>query len=557
MCAYIAAVVLCVCVLYVLGTWVRLQLRWRRWLRSVPGPPRTSFWYGNLYELLKRDIVPVFLEWTAQYGRVVRVWGTFGEPRLLVSDPVTMDYIFRRRAYAYPKVRVVRRMLGGIMGQGMLVAEGDAHRRQKGAIQPGFSVRSVRKLTPVFQQCAHALQTHLASLVQDNGALVDVYKLMGCTALDALGLAAFHIEFGSLAQVESAHDGRTRATHPLTAAFERAMDVATHNSVTRNLFDALSMIFPVLEQLPIGIESRTFREAAQVLFDVAAQIVQEAKTSVLGEAEMYRTHTAAERPDLLAAMLRANANAQRPHYKKRSVLDKAVLSDAELAAQLSTLIFAGHETTATQTTWLLHMLAEHPAAQDRLRAELRTAYKHNELQSLGADRPEEPCATLPMDVLEALPYLDWCIRESLRLQSAIHTTSRTASEPDVLPCSDGRRVLIDKDTVIMVPLAAISRDPQLWGSDAHVFRPERWADPMPGSSTFASYGGVSFLLGPRACIGRHFAIAEMKVFVSTLINTFQFSTDGRRTLVKRWIVSRPYDVRTRQDACLLRVRRAP
>ncbi|WFD42075.1 hypothetical protein MPSI1_000713 [Malassezia psittaci] len=431
-----------------------------------------------MYELIRRDVVPVFLEWTARYGSVVRIWGTFGEPRLLLTDPVGMDYILRKRAYAYPKVRIVRRMLGKVMGFGLLAAEGEAHRRQKRAIQPGFSNRSIHKLTPIFQRHAHLLYEHLLDLIkeQSDDALVDIYRLMGSAALDAIGSAAFHIEFNSLAQAKARSDGRVLSTHPLMVAFERTLDIATANSMARNLFDAITMVFPRLEKLPIGVESAQFRETAQVLTRVASQLVQEAKDSVLGPAsKLYHAQTEEERPDLLAALLRANANAKRPNDQKSSVLDKTELSDNELTAQLSTFLFAGHETTATQMTWLIWALAQHQHFQVKLREEIRALRRRLKLQQQSRSGALDEYRDLTMEELDSLPYLDACIRESLRLHGAIHTTSRMATEKDVVPCSDGRRVLIEKDTVVMIPLAAISQDPALWGKDASTFNPERCA----------------------------------------------------------------------------------
>ncbi|WFC97991.1 hypothetical protein MYAM1_000712 [Malassezia yamatoensis] len=428
-----------------------------------------------MYELIRRDVVPVFLKWTASYGSAVRIWGTFGEPRLLLTDPVGLDYILRKRAYAYPKVRIVRRMLGKVMGFGLLAAEGETHKRQKRAIQPGFSNRSIHKLTPIFQRHAHLLYEHLLDLnkEQSDDALVDIYRLMGSAALDAIGSAAFHIEFNSLARAKARSDGRVLSTHPLMVAFERTLDIATANSMARNLFDALTMIFPGLEKLPIGVESAQFRKTAQVLTHVASQLVQEAKDSVLGPAsKLYHKQTEDERPDLLAALLRANANARRPNHQKNSVLDKAELSDNELTAQLSTFLFAGHETTATQMTWLIWALAQNQHIQVKLREEIRALRKHLKLQQHSRSGALDEYRDLTLEELDSLPYLDACVRESLRLHGVVHTTSRMATERDVIPCSDGRRILIEKDTVVMLPLAAISQNPDLWGKDAGTFNPE-------------------------------------------------------------------------------------
>ena len=79
----VVAIAFGACFLHTFSVALWHQLRWRTWLRNVPGPPRSSFWYGNMYELIERDIVPVFLKWTAKYGRVVRIWGTFGVSALL------------------------------------------------------------------------------------------------------------------------------------------------------------------------------------------------------------------------------------------------------------------------------------------------------------------------------------------------------------------------------------------------------------------------------------------------------------------------------------------
>lgn len=67
----------------------------------------------------------------------------------------------------------------------------------------------------------------------------------------------------------------------------------------------------------------------------------------------------------------------------------------------STLIFAAHDTTSSALSRILHLLALHPEAQDRLRAEVTAA------RADGGD--------LSYEQLEALPFLDATVRETLRL----------------------------------------------------------------------------------------------------------------------------------------------
>ncbi len=56
----------------------------------------------------------------------------------------------------------------------------------------------------------------------------------------------------------------------------------------------------------------------------------------------------------------------------RSADPKARLDDSELMAQMFTLTFAGHETTATTLTFLFYELSRHPVYQERMREEIGT-----------------------------------------------------------------------------------------------------------------------------------------------------------------------------------------
>ena len=83
--------------------------------------------------------------------------------------------------------------------------------------------------------------------------------------------------------------------------------------------------------------------------------------------------------------------------------------------EIATVLAAGHETTAAGLAWLLYALATHPEVQTKLRNEL-----------LAADKED----------LNALPYLDQVIRESLRVYPPVELTSRQPWGHEVLPLSE-------------------------------------------------------------------------------------------------------------------------
>ena len=80
----------------------------------------------------------------------------------------------------------------------------------------------------------------------------------------------------------------------------------------------------------------------------------------------------------------------------------------------------GHETTSTATTWALFALTQSPKVQDKLR---------KELLAVGTDNPT-------MDELNALPYLDAVVRESLRVHPPLASILRVATEDDILPLGE-------------------------------------------------------------------------------------------------------------------------
>jgi len=160
-----------------------------------------------------------------------------------------------------------------------------------------------------------------------------------------------------------------------------------------------------------------------------------------------------------------------------------------------------------------------------------------------------------MDELNALQYLDAVVRETLRVHPPVASTVRVAGKDDVIPLgapyvdAHGRMhdsIRIGKGSPVVIPILAMNRSKRIWGEDAYDFKPERWLSATaPGAvqSMPGVWGNMmTFLGGPRSCIGYRFALVEMKALIFTLVRAFEFelAVPEERMTKKNAVVQRPY-----------------
>lgn len=176
-----------------------------------------------------------------------------------------------------------------------------------------------------------------------------------------------------------------------------------------------------------------------------------------------------------------------------------------LMANCITFLLAGHETTAMLLTWTTLLLSEHPEWQTRAREEVNAVFAAN-----GGKIPS-------FDQLNELKIVSWILQESLRLHPPAAVMGRSCTETTKL--SDNLTVPAGCD--ILIPIAAIHRSKELWGSDANEFKPERFANGIGKAATHPS-AFMPFSLGPRTCIGQNFAMAEAKIILSIFLHLFSW-----------------------------------
>jgi cytochrome P450 len=176
------------------------------------------------------------------------------------------------------------------------------------------------------------------------------------------------------------------------------------------------------------------------------------------------------------------------------------MSDRHLLDEILTLIIAGHETTASALNWFWWLLAQHPAAEAELLAELSANADAGILVPGHAD-------------LERYPYTLQALSETLRLYPPGWLLTRRAIAADTIAGTD-----VEPGTDILLSPYLIQRHPGFWPAPDR-FDPDRFApDAVAARNRFAY---LPFGLGPRACIGEHFALVEMQIHVAMLARRFR------------------------------------
>ncbi|KAF8190224.1 cytochrome P450 [Mycena galopus ATCC 62051] len=464
--------------------------------RILRGPPSKHWFYGNFKEYIEDEDPGLERRWLEQYGRTCKIHLFFNKTSLFTTDTKAIQH-FLTKTDIYQKHQGTRFSLGRVVGPGILVVEDDVHKQQRKIMNPAFGAPQVRALTGIFVDKSIQLRDIWAAQVakSDGVARLEVLSWLSKATLDIIGLAGFNYKIDALGTDEA-----TAPSNELVQAFEAVFD--TGFTVPR----FLQMEFPLLRGIPLKGD-KPIIEARATMMRIGRRLLAESKREV-AENGTFETSTRPAR-DLLTLLVAANTSKDIPVTQR--------LSDEDVIAQVPTFLVAGHETSSTAVTWALFAFTQNLTAQTRLR---------EELLAVSTDRPT-------MDELNALPYLDSIVRETLRLYSPVPATTRTALRDDVVPLStpitdiNGKvheTIRMRKGETFLIPITALNRDVEIWGSDALEFRPERWDSPPPGAAAIPGIWGhmLTFLGGPRGCIGYRFALVEIKALLFTLVRAFEF-----------------------------------
>ncbi|KAF8959860.1 cytochrome P450 [Flammula alnicola] len=508
-------------VLIKFAQWLFVPLLCGSQFHDLPGPPSNSWVMGNLGQLFNAKGLPFHQSLVDLYGGMVRVYGFFGDEQLYIADPHALQSIIIKDHDAFEETTVFTETNKVIFGPGLVATTGEQHARQRRVVKPILAVPHLRRLTPIFYQIADKLADVLSAEIEKRGTsshstVMDMSAWICRVALESVGKTVLGYSFDPL---DSPHN------NPYTSAIKELIPKLFSLSLVRQFAPFLSKLGPpsfrrkLVEWTPHKAVQRV-KEMSDVMHETAQKILQEKREAIFREDSDLVKEEVTEGKDIISILLRANEEAKTQNGEQ--------LTDLELTGQMTVLVFGAQDTTSSCLSRILHLLAQRPDIQDKIRAEIQ-AGRCEESNIL------EHSGRLDYDVLSKLPWLDAVLKETLRLYPPVPFVRRSAVKETVLPYSrsqdgsDMASVKVPVGTTVFVSISGSNRLESVWGPDAKEWKPERWliATPEFKISTLrlpGIYSGMmSFLGGDRSCIGYKFAQIEMKIILSTLLSRFKFS----------------------------------
>jgi cytochrome P450 len=423
----------------------------------APGGP-ASRWWG----------LPLLREMRADYlGFVTRLQRDHGDlTRMRLGDEDAWDLLspdLVREALVTHADHLIRWERGiavfeQVFGQSVLVTEGDTWQRQRRMLMPAFTPKRVAGYAQLMTDAARSALDAAVPAGQAE-ALVAMDTLWTDVAMDVILRTLFS---------ESAKaDARDAAWATQT--------------LSETAFREMFMPFTLPDWLPLPGKAAK-RRAIKALRGMVQRHIGARSRDAADSAG------APPRTDLLHMLLALRDESTGAPLSPQEVFDQCMVS-----------FQAGHETSATTLLWWSRLMAEHPEAAQRAQAEVDSV-----LPSGQTPGPEH---------LARLPFLSATLKEALRLYPPIAAlmTRRTTA-----PITLGG-VEVPKGAMLRITPWVLHRD-ERWFAQADRFVPERFLDDAPAIPKGA---WIPFGVGPRVCIGQHFAMLEMTLLAAMLLQRYR------------------------------------
>ncbi|CAB3362144.1 Hypothetical predicted protein [Cloeon dipterum] len=438
------------------------------------GGPASYPLIGTSYVLIGKDSVALFKllfrDNCKNYGNIFRVWN-LNSAKLVINSAKYAEKILHGMEHHAKSINYD--VLDSWMGQGLLTSNDRKWQMHRKILTPAFHFNILHEFLHIINKNSNTLVGKLQTY-SDLCQPVDLFEPLSLCALVIVCESSMGTSKNALQHHDSPYVKEVRELNELVmqryfSPFLRVDFFYKFSSVKRRTELAVKMNDDFIEK--IIQERRNYLKSVKI-------------EEKVGEGVGKRKNMA-----FIDTLLKVQEE------------DESLMTDKDIRDQVSTFMFAGHDTVTTASCWVLFILGTYPEFQNKVMDEL-----HQVFGSSGR--------APTMNDLAEFKFLERCIKETLRLYPSVPFFERHLRED--VHFHDGR--IAPAGVTASFNVFAIHRNPENY-PDPERFNPDRF---LPENSAGRHpYSYIPFSAGPRNCIGQKFAMLEIKVVVSTILRHFE------------------------------------
>ncbi|KAG4210098.1 hypothetical protein ERO13_A02G023100v2 [Gossypium hirsutum] len=457
--------------------WRPLRLQRMMSSQGIKGPPYT-FIHGNNKEAtkmtmealskpmgaLRHDIFPRVqphvYSCVNRYGRIYLAWDG-NRPELVITEAELVNEVLKHSATTFPK-RKPTFFLTGLFGNGLVTALGEKWVKQRKLANYAFHGESLKNMTPAVIASVETMLEKWKSYVGKEMEVYHEFRLLTSEVISRTAFGSSYLEG------------------------EKIFDMLSKLSIirSRNLFETR---IPLINKLWKSADMLKSEELSKGIQDCVMKIVKKREDKVENrEADSFDN-------DFLGLLVKAYHD---PDKNNR-------LSMEDLVDECKTFYFAGQDTVNSLLAWMVFLIAIHGDWQEKARREV--------IEIFGNQIPDS-------EGISKLKIMTMIIYETLRLYGPSIAMMRRAEREVQLG-----KLVLPANLDLLVVHSASHHDPQLWGDEVHLFKPERFAEGIAKATNYNAGAFCPFGLGPRNCVGMNFAIIETKIALSMILQRYTIS----------------------------------
>ncbi|KAG1539620.1 hypothetical protein G6F47_012519 [Rhizopus delemar] len=347
----------------------------------------------------------------------------------------------------------------------IFLSNGEVWKKQRKIMNPVFHrsmpIKTVASLVPLL----------FSAIEEANGRIMITPKMKDFT-LDALGLTIFDFDFKAL-QGDPDHW------------------TSIYRLVTRSIFDPISYVCSAMENF-LTYTYPTKRKG----FNAVVKLNAKFDRLIEKKREELQNGIFSNKPDnekdLVTLMLEAGMQ------------EDISITNEELRHNMAALFLAGDDSISNALSLCLYHLAKNKRVQQKLREEIINILGNGDMDIVPS-----------LEELKQMKYMNMVIKENLRLNMPVDVLLPRKTAEDIFLAG----TFIPKDTIIVIDVGALHRDPRSW-KDPDEFVPERFEDDGEQNS-HEGLTWIPFGNGTRQCIGMNFSLMEQRLILTMLLRKYE------------------------------------